>query len=1203
MWAARALEFKRVRFLIFIFLAACVVNIKVDPKTRIACGDAKECPAELSLCHDGLCVAALPAPTLSFGSIVRTTGLVEVPLRANQGASITVEVSVDDGAFEPASFEERSVAEGEQLLHWNAAAALPLRTRYQANIRLRVTPEGGEPSVSEPFAFGNDVPVIGEVSLDLDAGDPVEGIVVVRFTVSDSSEDLVYVSSLTAEPFGIEAVADDLVAGAVSSLSTEDGPRTHSFAWDTTQALNVAATGVTFALRVGDAFGESEIVRTVPLAVRNQTPPVAVSVFTKRDDQLLNGVIPFVYSLSDDQEDVASVVVEYSTDDTHWFPCSEFNTLQSEGLTGLATSPDGVLHSFFWDAPSDLFSAVNAVTVRLTPRDAAVGELTELLFSAPIGPSLIAPNHTPFFTTVINTGMGPGGRANATAGDIDGDDSDDFVYSNDNLGTDATVIIGADTTLLGLGAVSGDRTALALADMGGDASLDIIVSHANLRTFFTAISDCSASPCTFAPGPTGAFAASGEVEAIRAADVDEDGFNDVITLSDVAMNVVLGDGASGFLAPVVYGISGPVTSSLLVADLTGDDHLDIVVGGNPLQIFEGSGDGSFSRRVISTQRAKRVALIDANRDGFDDLVFTSFSGVYLKLGPSLSSETALYSGIFFDLVVQDVNRDGLEDLIASNNSEWGLFLGYGDGTFDPPIKYTQGQVFEMVPFDEGFVSIDTQTQYAPNLKPVIGAGAFSAPTRVTNTGTLMTTGDFNADGVWDFALLGSEGIEVRLGNGLDGVSFGGFSAPTLYPLPVPGGTPHFRAMDLNADGATDLVLDHACQFQILYADGFSGNFFDVVTYDMGAPSCTPTLFAFGDFNGDTLLDAVGSHLTVALGITGPTSSYGTFKSRSLVPYDFDLDGALDVLSIRRDTTTGLIVAYGGGDGTFAPSSPSSLATGESEGLQLGDFNSDGLIDAAFWNSAEVVLYTGAANDTFVRGTPQPMQSVWPGYVSDFNGDGSLDAVSYDISGTPGLTFFERNLSLRLSLPVNGLLLTFGLADINSDGVTDVLASVGETTVSMAGRREALYDPWSLGNGFSMHRFRGFTAGLPGPVNERLNANDFAMAVREQTGEALVPVSDAWEVQGNAKLSRRADDRLLYSVGGAPVTIEIAVRDVPTVVYRRVLSYQVDAEGLLPQQGGQNLFLPQVLYAPVPFTLVGGKAQVQLDTGGVIQAFK
>ena len=180
--------------------------------------------------------------------------------------------------------------------------------------------------------------------------------------------------------------------------------------------------------------------------------------------------------------------------------------------------------------------------------------------------------------------------------------------------------------------------------------------------------------------------------AVGIADVNGDGHLDIIgtsVLEDVAK--IFWGGQDGFSAARVQTLAGFAPVSVEVADLNRDAYPDIVLcnfmdiaSGRyqvPSYIYWGSaGDYSAARRTeLPTMAAHDAAVLDANHDGFLDIVFSNYRDTASRTVPSY-----IYwgSATGFDprvrgllpargsagMMAADLDRDGWWDLVFANHT-------------------------------------------------------------------------------------------------------------------------------------------------------------------------------------------------------------------------------------------------------------------------------------------------------------------------------------------------------------------------------------------------------------------------------------------------------------------------------------------------------------------------------------------------------
>ena len=331
------------------------------------------------------------------------------------------------------------------------------------------------------------------------------------------------------------------------------------------------------------------------------------------------------------------------------------------------------------------------------------------------------------------------------------------------------------------------------------------------------------------------------------------------------------------------------------------------------------------------------------------------------------------------VAVGDFNGDSKQDLAVAANcidqscntgSALVVFLGNGDGTFQPGVTYPAG-------FD-AYVVTAADVNHDGKLDLVVGSACESH--------------NCQQEGA----------VFVFLGNG-DGSFQPGALIPTnLIPISI-------QLADLNGDGKLDMVTTSEAQnfVSVLLGNG-DGTFQSPVSYPSGRDSF---FVALGDFNHDGKIDMAvtnsdGNTVSILLG-----NGNGTFQapvSYTLAgddPYafaiavgDVNADGKLDLAV--SDLDGGVDVLLGNGNGTFQPAVRYGFGSA-GDSVAIGDFNGDGKPDLAVsdyqTNNAYVLLGNGdgtfGSPQTFAAGTnPETLAA------GDFNGDGKLDLGIADVGG-------------------------------------------------------------------------------------------------------------------------------------------------------------------------------------------------------------
>jgi hypothetical protein len=349
-------------------------------------------------------------------------------------------------------------------------------------------------------------------------------------------------------------------------------------------------------------------------------------------------------------------------------------------------------------------------------------------------------------------------------------------------------------------------------------------------------------------------------------------------------------------------------------------------------------------------------LVDVNNDGIVDLVqqtlpsglkpstfkpaFTvriangdgSFRAPVSYSFPSLTTSTPMTSG--------DFNGDGNVDLIfaSQDTNQLVLFLGKGDGTFKAPkyitVAFPSGQQFGFTGLTADFngdgkldLVVDTATPTSTGglyLVPGDGAGNFGAPNLIysspeNHVPDAVGSGDFDGDGRADIAFLDDDYCDQGLCSSTLHVLYNDGDSQftdTTTNATVAQTAFSISTGDLNSDGRTDIFANaypdtSSSESYVLYGQA------DRTFHMYNMPEFTVSGMA--DFNGDTIMDLVGtaansSDLIFLLGV----SSEGLFIQESyapLLPYlaaqvvgDFNSDTKPDVLGVSEKTISTFVLS-------------------------------------------------------------------------------------------------------------------------------------------------------------------------------------------------------------------------------------------------------------------------------------------------------
>jgi hypothetical protein len=494
-----------------------------------------------------------------------------------------------------------------------------------------------------------------------------------------------------------------------------------------------------------------------------------------------------------------------------------------------------------------------------------------------------------------------------------------------------------------------------VGDFTGDGRLDLAVANAGSDNVSVLLGNGDGS----FQRPHNYSAGSGPL-GVAAGDFIGDGIQDlaVANFGSHTVSVLLGVGDGSFVLAHDLVVGG--ARQVVVGDFTGAGIPDLAVAyegdmptgtGGGVSVLLGNGTGRFQAAPSYAvgQDPESVAVGDVTGTGIQDLAVANSTSntVSVLLGngdgsfrPARNIATGLDP---LSVAVGDFTGTGIQDLAVASltfgggNGSVSVFLGNGDGTFQPPVTYAVG------------------------IEPEFVAAA-----------------DFTGNGILDLVVANSlsNNVSVLLGNG-DGT----FQTPRTFSA---GREPVALAVgDFNGDGIPDLAVadegDRATGagggVSILRGNG-DGTFQAARRLDAGT---NPSSVAVGDFNGDGTLDIAVADRARSEGTSGVSvllgNGDGTFQPartyltgthpRSVAVGDFTGAGILD---LALAGSSGTRVLLGNGDGTFQ-NPDVSYVTGQATAVAIGDFHGNGLPDLAVAavSGADTVFIL--ANDGIWDGSP------------------------------------------------------------------------------------------------------------------------------------------------------------------------------------------------------------------------------------------
>jgi FG-GAP-like repeat/Bacterial pre-peptidase C-terminal domain len=459
---------------------------------------------------------------------------------------------------------------------------------------------------------------------------------------------------------------------------------------------------------------------------------------------------------------------------------------------------------------------------------------------------------------------------------------------------------------------------------------------------------------------------------------------------------------------------------------------------------------------------------------------TAFTQTSLPFAP-------LVSGAGTDSVaVGDLTGNGIPDIVTANRVDdtVSVFLGTGDGTFEPPTNYAVGARVWLVTLadltNDGRLDILTVNKGDNTISVLLGNGDGTfQPQIVIPAGSRpsdVTVADVNGDGKPDliFSNYAADTISVVLGNG-DGT----FGPPTIYPTdqgPGFAGPAGVAVADLTGDGIPDLIYaDYVTGNVAVRLGTGDGTFGPEVTYPTGAGAHE---VAVADLTGDGIPDlvvvnSVADDVSVLMGNGNgtfqPAKNYNVGSNPyTLAVAEFNGDGIPDVVTSNRGDNT-VSVLLGNGDGTFGPQE--TFPTGRTpRTVAVGDFTGDGQVDIVTANlgddTASVLL--GRGDGTFSYGAqqaaPAPPLAPFQVVVADLTGDGIPDIITANrpdnsvsvLLGNPDGSFQTKETYATGPGPFS-----VAVADLTGDGIPDIVTAnyEGADVSVLLGNGDGTFQPY------------------------------------------------------------------------------------------------------------------------------------------------
>lgn len=589
-----------------------------------------------------------------------------------------------------------------------------------------------------------------------------------------------------------------------------------------------------------------------------------------------------------------------------------------------------------------------------------------------------------------------------------------------------------------------------------------------------------------------------DMKAVAIADLNHDGWEDIITLNAEAwvpgqpagkIIRVFWGGPRGFINTRFYDIGIPGAVGITTGDFDNDKSADLAIlrENRTISVYWAiltkEKDIKIDTTSIQLPESPVISIAsgDCNNDNRQDiLVGTADKTIYIlsgQPGRKWKEQQKIESDNASGIVVGDIDKDGFNDLLISSFSQrfaaGGEFLGAKEG-FSEAVNILWGS-------DNGFSPAHSTSLKAKNLSSSAFGDFDGDGTNDVAIAINRGDSDFKAQSIIYYGLGNRKFVKGEAGINTIGA---------FHVLAVPVKDSKIsKAIFANSMGGR---IDEKCSSYLYWgaANGFTEknrveipmrSAYEATAADFNADGSTDLVLLDAMHGGQTLAEDPWAGANIFWGKGGNID----FSKRTVLTEtelgssntaDLNKDGYLDLV-LGQFANSSILIYYGSKTGFSRENRVSIPCTGRSLGLQLADYNKDGWLDIAVASYTEsiVKIYYGSADGFDIsRKGEVDAPSVIDLETADFNNDGWLDIVGCCYNDKPNNAHFDMGVLIFWGGPkgfsqTNAQWLPSStplgpvVADLDSDGYLDLFIPSYHADLSRESIPSYIY--WGGADGF------------------------------------------------------------------------------------------------------------------------------------------